>query len=317
LRGYSYILVFIDVFSGWAEAFPVETRAAEEVVKHLMDDIICRFGVPEKILTDGAAEFNGQLMTTCRRMLGVSPNAFTAYHPQTRGKLERFNRTLEMMIRSYAEKDAINWDLQLPILLFAYRTAIATSSGKSPHLVLFGRPTLTPLDIALGLSPVDDDLMEEHQGMWDKVYHAVAQHQYVYKRRYDASSKEVVFKTGDKVLLYTPYSDANISKKLSHLWTGPWTILRPVHGSKLVYELQQEGKPTIVKAHVLRLKPFRSLVQFPRRLIDRVISHQDLIVGDQASRVYLVHWKNTSARNDSWETEDNIPLGVLNKYKAH
>ena len=32
-QGYKYLLVMIDTFTGWIEAFPTQTEKAEEVVK--------------------------------------------------------------------------------------------------------------------------------------------------------------------------------------------------------------------------------------------------------------------------------------------
>ena len=46
-----------------------------------------------------------------------------AYHPQGDGMIERFNRSLIQLLRSYVEKEA-DWEQHLPLVLFAYRTAI-------------------------------------------------------------------------------------------------------------------------------------------------------------------------------------------------
>ncbi|XP_041875976.1 protein NYNRIN-like, partial [Corvus kubaryi] len=45
-EGCRYILVLVDTFSGWPEAFPCRTNTAKEVVKALFNHIIPRFGVP-------------------------------------------------------------------------------------------------------------------------------------------------------------------------------------------------------------------------------------------------------------------------------
>ena len=52
--------------------------------------------------------------------------------------IERFNRSLLQLLRSYVEKEA-DWEQHLPLVLFAYRTAIHSSTGTSPFLLMFGR----------------------------------------------------------------------------------------------------------------------------------------------------------------------------------
>ena len=47
--GYKYLLVFIDTFSGWIEAFPTERETAQVVAKKLTEDILPRFGFPAQV----------------------------------------------------------------------------------------------------------------------------------------------------------------------------------------------------------------------------------------------------------------------------
>ena len=52
---------------------------------------MCRHGV---LLSDRGAAFLSNLMQEVCEILGVKKNNTTAYHPQTDGLVERFNRTL-------------------------------------------------------------------------------------------------------------------------------------------------------------------------------------------------------------------------------
>ncbi|XP_069817659.1 uncharacterized protein [Dendropsophus ebraccatus] len=49
---YKYVLVVVDMFSGWTEAYPVVKMTAKLTVKRLLTDLVCRFGVPEVIESD-------------------------------------------------------------------------------------------------------------------------------------------------------------------------------------------------------------------------------------------------------------------------
>ena len=46
-EGYKYLLVKVDIFTGWAEVFPTCTKKASEVTKNLLKKIIPRFRLPQ------------------------------------------------------------------------------------------------------------------------------------------------------------------------------------------------------------------------------------------------------------------------------
>ncbi|XP_077131110.1 protein NYNRIN-like [Ranitomeya variabilis] len=69
---YEYVLVCIDLFSGWPEAYPVANATAKTTVKKLMAEIICRYGVPEVIESDRGSHFTGEIMSEVMAALGVS-----------------------------------------------------------------------------------------------------------------------------------------------------------------------------------------------------------------------------------------------------
>ena len=57
-EGYRHILMIVDYFSKWVEAFALKTKSPREIMKNLVEKVITRFGIPEEILTDRALEFN-------------------------------------------------------------------------------------------------------------------------------------------------------------------------------------------------------------------------------------------------------------------
>lgn len=48
-----YLLVFIDTFSGWVEAFPSKKETANVVTRKILEEILPRFGVPKVIRCPG------------------------------------------------------------------------------------------------------------------------------------------------------------------------------------------------------------------------------------------------------------------------
>jgi hypothetical protein len=54
--GYRFLYVFIDKFTNWLEATPVVKINKQSIVKFIKS-IICRFGVPNRIITDNGSQF--------------------------------------------------------------------------------------------------------------------------------------------------------------------------------------------------------------------------------------------------------------------
>ncbi|XP_040613590.1 protein NYNRIN-like [Mesocricetus auratus] len=45
--GYKYLLVFVDTFLGWTEAYPTKHETAKVVTKKLLEEIFPRYGMPQ------------------------------------------------------------------------------------------------------------------------------------------------------------------------------------------------------------------------------------------------------------------------------
>jgi len=51
-NGNRYIVVFIDHFTKWPEAFAIKRHTKEILAKLLIEEVIARYGVPKEILAD-------------------------------------------------------------------------------------------------------------------------------------------------------------------------------------------------------------------------------------------------------------------------
>jgi hypothetical protein len=78
---------------------------------------------------------------------GITHLVTTAYAPSTNGLVERFNKTLKMMIMKFAEGHKENWDEKIDAFLFAYRTVPQSCLGFFPFLLMFGRECRTPITL--------------------------------------------------------------------------------------------------------------------------------------------------------------------------
>ena len=145
-RQNKYILVIGDYFTKWVEAFAMPDMLASTVARYFVDGFVCRYSVPLSLHTDQDPQFQSRLMKSVCRLLDITKTRTTAYHPQSDGMIERYNRTLQKMLSSCVD-DHQEWDLHLQRTMFAYRTSVHSSTSNSPSLLMFGRELVLPLDI--------------------------------------------------------------------------------------------------------------------------------------------------------------------------
>ena len=98
---------------------------------------MARHGVPNQLLSDRGPAFLSRLMLEICGVMGTKKVNTSAYHPQTDGLVERFNRTKTDMLAKTVERGA-DWDERLPYVLFAYRASEHASTGQSPFMLLMG-----------------------------------------------------------------------------------------------------------------------------------------------------------------------------------
>ncbi|KAM4030672.1 uncharacterized protein ACNLHF_018326 [Anomaloglossus baeobatrachus] len=135
---YEFVLVCVDLFSGWPEAYPVSSATARITAKKLACELVPRFGLPEVIESDRGTHFTGQVFQNTCALLGIQSALHTPYHPQSSGKVERLNGTLKLKLAKAVEETGRPWTECLPIALYSIRTTPQGKHRLSPFEILFG-----------------------------------------------------------------------------------------------------------------------------------------------------------------------------------
>ncbi|GFW73446.1 transposon Ty3-I Gag-Pol polyprotein [Trichonephila clavipes] len=92
-------------------------------------EIVLKHGAPRVIITDRGAVFRSRLVSSLVDLCNIDHRFTTAYHPQTNGLTERFNKTLADMLSMYVDVEQKNWNEILPFVTFAYNTAKQETTG--------------------------------------------------------------------------------------------------------------------------------------------------------------------------------------------
>ena len=259
-RGYQYILVVTDIFTKWVEAFPLHDTVATTLAKVLVDEVICRYGVPKSIHSDQGANLCSSVVQGVCNLLNIDQTRTSAYHPMGNGQVERFNRTIEAMLAKVVKESQRNWDYHLQKALLAYRTAVHETTGFSPYHLNFGRSPTLPIDIILGNLSGEyssyPEFVQEVHGQLHSAYNTTRKRlQEAHRRQkqhYDRNSTGEKLNVGDRVWLYNPAIKQGRTKKFSSLWKGPYTI---VDKTGLVnYRIQLIGGSQNFIVHHNRLK---------------------------------------------------------------
>ena len=137
-RGNRYVLVMVDCFSRWTEACPLPDKTAHSVADAFFNQVVCRFGMPSVIHSDQGREFENKIMQELCILCGSHNTRTTPYHPESDGMVERFYRTLPMMLAMFAGKNRDDWDDLLPAVMMAYRSSVHESTVFSPYRLMFG-----------------------------------------------------------------------------------------------------------------------------------------------------------------------------------
>ncbi len=70
-NGNRFILMVIDYFSKWAEAYVLLNHKAETVADCIVKCWIAHHGIPVRIHSDNAPEFRGHVITQLKKMLSM------------------------------------------------------------------------------------------------------------------------------------------------------------------------------------------------------------------------------------------------------
>ncbi|GFX80470.1 transposon Tf2-6 polyprotein [Trichonephila clavipes] len=228
-HGNKWIIVCTDYSTRYAITKALPTAEVDEIAKFLLEEIVLRHGAPRVIITDRGAVFRSRLVSSLVDLCNIDHRFTTAYHPQTNGLTERFNKTLADMLSMYVDVEQKNWDEILPFVTFAYNTAKQeTTAARAEESRQLARVHT--------LRAQDKD-----------------------RRRYDSKHQMVSYAPGDLVWVYTPVRKVGLSEKLLRRYFGPYQVLRRL--SAVTYEVQDFDPASRKRklrevVHVLRMKPY-------------------------------------------------------------
>jgi hypothetical protein len=164
--GYRFLFVAIDKFTKWPEATPVVNITQGAAVAFLRS-IVCRFGVPSRIITDNETQFTSQLFQEYCEGIDTQLCFASVAHPRSNGQAERANteilRGLKTRTYDCLKKHGANWVNELPSVLWGNRTTPSRATEEIPFFLVYGAEAYLPSEIIMGSPRVQsfDKSMQE------------------------------------------------------------------------------------------------------------------------------------------------------------
>ena len=149
-KGYNFVVAAKDDLSGATEARPLRRNNSKALARFFWEQIYCRYGAPELIVTDNGSEVKKAFEKLVRRM-GVPHVRISPYNKHANGVVERGHFILREAIIKSCEKtptgQAKNWPDYVSLAVFADRVTVNKVTGYSPFYLLHGTEPVLPFDL--------------------------------------------------------------------------------------------------------------------------------------------------------------------------
>ena len=231
----------------------------------LFNDIICKVGPVEKIMSDQGANFESNIFKHLCTLIGSDKIRSSAFHPSGNGGIEIVNKVIKPNLAKYLADSHDDWDVYLGLAVNSYNNTVQSSIGMAPAEALFNRPAVLMADVIcnhrLPATTKMNNVGEYTLNLWRNAQRIRSdisfnkEHaQLKQKENYDRTVKDArTFDVGDLVKIKnfkkTPGACAAFEKKL----VGPFKVIKK--HNELSYEICMNGGKSKV-VHYNRMLPF-------------------------------------------------------------
>lgn len=257
--GYNTILVCTDNLSKYVVAVPLKDEKAETILHALFNNLIAKHGCPKLVISDRGPNISGERSQDFFKLFGIKRRLTSAYHPQSNGQTERFNRTIAASLTNYVDRSQRDWSDYIAALVFAYNITDHAVTCVSPYELVFGKRPRIPIDNLLNRNEFIDPLRPRRDiragAAFELMKRRIVDSQQANKRRLDSRLEKCDLNEGDLVLFERPTKKKGQATKLTYLYTGPYKIMKK--SGDLTFEIAFEDNPNKTwVAHSWNLKRY-------------------------------------------------------------
>ncbi|XP_025828731.1 uncharacterized protein K02A2.6-like [Panicum hallii] len=161
----------IDKFTKLPEVTPI-IKAKKNSVLKFIKDLVARYGVPNRIITDNGTQFTSYLFGDYCEDMGIKLCFASVAHPCSNGQAMRDNveilKGLKTRTYNKLKNHGTGWIDELPAVVWANRTTPSRTTGETPFFLIYGADAVILAEVTLGSTRVrayneeDQDQLRQH-----------------------------------------------------------------------------------------------------------------------------------------------------------
>ncbi|GKV36705.1 hypothetical protein SLEP1_g44805 [Rubroshorea leprosula] len=256
--GCIFLVVAMDYFTKWIEAKPLSMTTERKIEEFLFNSILCRFGIPKRIIADNGPQFRAAALRSFCNDYGIELALTSVYTPQPNGQAESANKIILRGLKMHVLAAHTNWVDELNKVLWSCRTTPSSATGEIPFNLAYRAEAVIPVEVGLPSDRSDchddqnnEQLLRENLDLVEEIREMSRIRNMAYQSRvakfYNKRVRARQFQVGDLVLRKAGLTNTHsYMGKLAPNWEGPYMVVqvkRP--GSYMLADIQGRQLPYI------------------------------------------------------------------------
>ena len=223
-----------NYFRKWVEAKAYTSIKDKDITKFVWKNIVCQFGISQTIIVDNGSQFDSVVFRTFCLELKIKNLYSTPQYPQSNGKTETTNKTLQSALKKMLEQTKGKWVDELFGVLWAYQTTLGRPTAS--FTLAYGMDAIITTEIGVpttqtavqGQRDKSQELLK-YLDWADEVRKSASIRMTAYQKKaathYNRKARPRTFKVGTLVLkkVFENTVEKGVGK-LQANWEGPYIV---------------------------------------------------------------------------------------------
>ena len=137
-RGYTFILIIVDVLTRFVILKPVQDKRAITVA-YVLVNVFTNFGILKILQSDNEKSFVGKVMQALRGIAGFEMRKIMNYFPCQNRVIERYVQEAKNVLKKWIKGCVDKWECYVPAAQMGLNDQILSRHKSQPFSLLFGQ----------------------------------------------------------------------------------------------------------------------------------------------------------------------------------